>query len=31
MLWLNQAVNPETRDADPMATVERIAAMLFDE
>ncbi len=31
MLWLNEAVNPEIRAADPMATVERIAAMLFDE
>jgi AcrR family transcriptional regulator len=31
MLWLNDAVNPEVMSGDPMATVERIAAMLFDE
>jgi AcrR family transcriptional regulator len=31
MLWLNDAVNPEVKARDPMATVERIAAMLFDE
>jgi AcrR family transcriptional regulator len=30
MLWLNDAVNPEVKSADPMATVERIATMLFD-
>ena len=30
MLWLNDAVNPELRATDPMATVERIARMLFD-
>jgi AcrR family transcriptional regulator len=30
MLWLNDAVNPELKAADPMATVERIATMLFD-
>ena len=31
MLWLNDAVNPELRATDPMATVERIAMMLFEE
>jgi hypothetical protein len=31
MLWLNDAVNAELKATDPMATVERIAAMLFDE
>jgi len=30
MLWLNDAVNAETAASDPMATVERIARMLFD-
>ncbi len=30
MLWLNQAVNVETTDSDPMGAVERIARMLFD-
>lgn len=29
-LWLNGAVNDEVRAADPMHTVRRIAAMLFD-
>jgi hypothetical protein len=31
MLWLNDAVNPELKATDPMATVERIATMLFEE
>ena len=31
MLWLNDAVNARLRATDPMATVERIAAMLFEE
>jgi AcrR family transcriptional regulator len=31
MLWLNDAVNPEVKAIDPMATVERIAMMLFEE
>jgi len=31
MLWLNEAVNAEVKAADPMATVERIARMLFEE
>jgi len=31
MLWLNEAVNPELKAADPMASVERIAMMLFEE
>jgi AcrR family transcriptional regulator len=31
MLWLNDAVNPELKGTDPMATVERIAMMLFEE
>jgi hypothetical protein len=31
MLWLNDAVNPELKATDPMATVERIAMMLFEE
>lgn len=30
MLWLNGAVNDQVRQADPMATVARIATMLFD-
>jgi hypothetical protein len=30
MLWLNDAVNPELKATDPMATVERIAMMLFE-
>jgi AcrR family transcriptional regulator len=31
MLWLNDAVNAEVKAADPMAEVERIARMLFEE
>jgi hypothetical protein len=31
MLWLNDAVNDRLKATDPMATVERIAGMLFDE
>ena len=31
MLWLNDAVNPELKATDPMATVQRIAMMLFEE
>ena len=31
MLWLNDAVNPGLKATDPMATVERIAMMLFEE
>ena len=31
MLWLNGAVNARVKATDPMATVERIAAMLFEE
>jgi hypothetical protein len=31
MLWLNDAVNPELKASDPMATVQRIAMMLFEE
>jgi hypothetical protein len=31
MLWLNDAVNPEMKATDPMATVQRIAMMLFEE
>ena len=31
MLWLNDAVNARLKATDPMATVERIATMLFDE
>jgi hypothetical protein len=31
MLWLNDAVNPRIKASDPMATVERIATMLFEE
>jgi len=31
MLWLNDAVNARVKAGDPMATVERIATMLFDE
>jgi AcrR family transcriptional regulator len=30
MLWLNDAVNPQVREADPMDTVTRIAKMLFE-
>lgn len=30
MLWLNDAVNAQVRQADPMDTVMRIATMLFD-
>ncbi|OIN80795.1 TetR/AcrR family transcriptional regulator [Mycobacterium malmoense] len=30
MLWLNDAVNPQVRQDDPMDTVMRIATMLFD-
>jgi AcrR family transcriptional regulator len=30
MLWLNDAVNAQVRQADPMDTVRRIATMLFD-
>jgi AcrR family transcriptional regulator len=30
MLWLNDAVNTQVRQADPMDTVMRIATMLFD-
>jgi AcrR family transcriptional regulator len=30
MLWLNDAVNTQVRQADPMNTVMRIATMLFD-
>jgi AcrR family transcriptional regulator len=29
-LWLNDAVDPEVREADPSATVRRIATMLFE-
>jgi AcrR family transcriptional regulator len=31
MLWLNDAVNARLKGTDPMATVERIATMLFEE
>lgn len=31
MLWLNDAVNAQLKATDPMATVERIAKMLFEE
>ncbi|MFZ0904594.1 MAG: TetR/AcrR family transcriptional regulator [Mycobacterium sp.] len=31
MLWLNDAVNARLKATDPMATVERIARMLFEE
>ncbi|MCV7400075.1 TetR/AcrR family transcriptional regulator [Mycobacterium fragae] len=31
MLWLNDAVDARTKAADPMASVERIATMLFDD
>jgi AcrR family transcriptional regulator len=31
MLWLNHAVNAELKATDPIATVERIASMLFEE
>ena len=30
MLWLNDAVNPQVRQADPIDTVTRIATMLFE-
>ena len=30
MLWLNDAVNAQVREMDPMDTVTRIATMLFD-
>ena len=30
MLWLNDAVNAQVREADPMDTVMRIATMLFE-
>jgi hypothetical protein len=30
MLWLNGAVNARLKATDPMATVERIATMLFE-
>jgi hypothetical protein len=30
MLWLNDAVNARLEATDPMATVERIATMLFE-
>jgi len=30
MLWLNDAVNAQVRQADPMDTVKRIATMLFE-
>jgi hypothetical protein len=30
MLWLNGAVNVRLKATDPMATVERIATMLFE-
>jgi hypothetical protein len=30
MLWLNDAVNAQIKQADPMETVTRIATMLFD-
>lgn len=30
MLWLNDAVNAQVREADPMETVKRIATMLFE-
>ncbi|MDT5255364.1 MAG: hypothetical protein QOD10_444 [Mycobacterium sp.] len=30
MLWLNDAVNAQVRQADPMDTVLRIATMLFE-
>jgi AcrR family transcriptional regulator len=30
MLWLNDAVNPQVRQDDPMETVARIATMLFE-
>jgi hypothetical protein len=29
MLWLNDAVNAQVRQTDPMDTVTRIATMLF--
>jgi hypothetical protein len=29
MLWLNEAVNAQVREMDPMDTVMRIATMLF--
>jgi hypothetical protein len=31
MLWLDDAVNAGVKAGDPMATVERIATMLFEE
>jgi hypothetical protein len=31
MLWLNDAVNARVKATDPMASVERIARMLFEE
>jgi hypothetical protein len=31
MVWLNDAVNPELKATDPLATVQRIAMMLFEE
>jgi hypothetical protein len=31
MLWLNDAVNARLKGTDPMATVERIARMLFED
>jgi AcrR family transcriptional regulator len=31
MLWLNDVVNARLKAADPMATVERIATMLFED
>jgi hypothetical protein len=31
MLWLNDAVNARVKATDPIATVERIATMLFEE
>jgi hypothetical protein len=30
MLWLNDAVNAQVRQLDPMDTVRRIATMLFE-
>jgi hypothetical protein len=30
MLWLNDAVNAQVRQADPMDIVSRIATMLFE-
>jgi AcrR family transcriptional regulator len=31
MLWINNAVNPETAAQDPVAVAERLGVMLFDE